>query len=144
MKPSKKSVLIPCLATLLSAAALGQPAQQKAKHEAAPVAGTETGVIGVTVEQMVLVTRGWSIKKQVLGKEVVNDKNEKLGTVEDLIVNPEKSLSYAIVGVGGYLGGGKRDVAIPTNQLKIENDKLVLAGASKDVVRAMPEFRYMK
>jgi sporulation protein YlmC with PRC-barrel domain len=74
----------------------------------------------------------------------VNDKNEKLGTVEDLIVNPEKSLSYAIVGVGGYLGGGKRDVAIPTNQLKIENDKLVLAGASKDVVRAMPEFRYMK
>lgn len=143
MRLGRRSLMVTCLATLLSATALGQQTQQKAKPETPPVAGAAT-IIGVSVTEVAIVAQGWSIKKQLLGKEVVNDKNEKLGKVDDIIVNPEKALSYAIIGVGGFLGIGKRDVAIPINQLKLEGDKFILPGASKEAIRSIPEFRYAK
>ena len=98
--------------------------------------------LGIAVTELSVVTMGWSAKRQILRQTVYNDKNEKVGKVDDIIVAPDKAISYAIVGVGGFLGVGKHDVAIPVNQFKLENKKLVLAGASKDVLKAMPEFQY--
>ena len=71
-----------------------------------------------------------------------NDKDEKVGKVDDIIIAPDKAVSYAIVGAGGFLGVGKHDVAIPVNQFKAMDGKLVLAGASKGALKAMPEFEY--
>jgi sporulation protein YlmC with PRC-barrel domain len=90
------------------------------------------------------VAHGWSAKKHILGKPVYNDKNEKIGVVDDLIVAPDQAVSYAIVGVGGFIGMGKHDVAIPAAQLKENHGKLVLAGASKDALKGMPTFTYAK
>ena len=50
------------------------------------------------------------------GKPVYNDQDERVGEVEDLIVAPDKSLSYAILGVGGFLGLGTYHVAVPVSQ----------------------------
>jgi len=36
----------------------------------------------------------------------------------------------------------KHDVVIPVNQLKIQNKRIVLPGATKEAVKAMPEFKY--
>jgi sporulation protein YlmC with PRC-barrel domain len=108
----------------------------------AQVAGTTT--IGVTPEEGRTVAHGWSAKKHILGKPVYNDKNEKIGVVDDLIVAPDQAVSYAIVGVGGFIGMGKHDVAIPAAQLKENHGKLVLAGASKDALKGMPTFTYAK
>ncbi len=143
MRLSKRSVLVPGLAALLlSVAAIGQ-AQQTARPNA-PIAGTATKIIGVTVDEEVLVSHGWSVKRQILGKHVVNDQNEKLGKIEDLVVNPDKSMSYAIIGVGGFLGMGKHDIAVPVSQLRSEEDRFVLPNATKESVKAMPEFHYAK
>lgn len=79
-----------------------------------------------------------------MGKEVYNDSNEKIGVVEDLIITPDKAVSYAIIGVGGFLGLDRQDVAIPAQQLKIETNKLMLPGATKDAVKALPKFEYAK
>jgi sporulation protein YlmC with PRC-barrel domain len=108
----------------------------------AQVAGSTT--LGVSVEEMKAVVIGWSAKKKILGKSVYNDKNEKIGVVDDLIITPDKSLSYAIIGAGGFLGMGKHDVAIPVGQFKEDKGKIVLAGATKDALKAMPEFKYAK
>ena len=48
----------------------------------------------------------------------------------------------AIVNVGGFLGLAKHDVAIPVSQLKLIDKKLVLPGATKDALKASPEFQY--
>jgi hypothetical protein len=77
-------------------------------------------------------------------QSVYNDKNERVGEVEDIIIAPDKAVSYAIVGAGGFLGLGKHDVAIPVNQFKINDGKFVLAGATKDKRKAMPEFEYAR
>lgn len=122
------------------------PAQPSAQPPGAPVVGRTP--LGVTVTQIEEIVVGWSTKRDLLGKTVVNDKNEKIGKVDDLIISPAKgdtpAASFAIIGVGGFLGIGKQEVAIPTHQLKLQNKQLTLPGATKDAVKAMPPFVYQK
>jgi hypothetical protein len=77
----------------------------------AGVAGSST--IGITTEELKIVAVGWSAKKKILGKAVYNDNKQKIGVVDDLIIAPDRSVTYAIIGVGGFVGVGKHDVAIP-------------------------------
>jgi sporulation protein YlmC with PRC-barrel domain len=108
----------------------------------AQVAGSTT--LGVPASEITTITKGWSAKKQILGKPVYNEQNEKVGEVDDIIVAPDKSISYAIVSVGGFLGLGEHYVAIPFNQFKADDGKYVLRGATKDVLKAIPNFDYAK
>jgi sporulation protein YlmC with PRC-barrel domain len=100
--------------------------------------------LGVTVIELNDIIKGWSARRQILGKDVYNDKNERVGEVEDIIITPERSASYAIVSAGGFLGIGSHDVAIPAEQFKLSNDRLVLPGATKELIRAMPPFEYAR
>ncbi|MGO9993018.1 MAG: PRC-barrel domain-containing protein [Steroidobacteraceae bacterium] len=106
----------------------------------AQVAGST--LIGVASAEMRDVTLGWSAKRQVLGKPVYNDKNERIGKIDDIIIAPDKAVSYAIIGAGGFLGVDRHDVAIPVSQIKLQDGKLVLPGASKQVLEAQPNFEY--
>jgi sporulation protein YlmC with PRC-barrel domain len=109
---------------------------------AAQVAGSTT--IGVPATEITTLTKGWSAKKQILDKPVYNEQNEKVGEVDDIIVAPDKSISYAIVSVGGFLGLGEHYVAIPFTQFKAGDGKYVLRGATKDALKAIPKFDYAK
>jgi sporulation protein YlmC with PRC-barrel domain len=116
-----------------------------AQAPAAPIAGRAP--LGVTVIELETVVLGWSTKNDLMGKTVVNEKNDKIGKIDDLIISPSKAdntpaASFAIIGVGGFLGMGKRDVAIPMEQLKLQNKQLTLPGATKDALKAMPPFVY--
>jgi sporulation protein YlmC with PRC-barrel domain len=129
----------------VSVASAQAPAHSTAQAPAAPVAGRAP--LGVTVIEMEAVVVGWSTKRDLLGKTVVNDKNEKIGKIDDLIISPSKSsttpaASFAIIGVGGFIGIGKHDVAIPMEQLKLQNKQLTLPGATKDALKALPAFVY--
>lgn len=122
-----------------------QPQKKEAQPQAQaqpPVAGVQPVVIGITVNEVVMVAKGWSVKKQILKKPVYNDKNQKIGKVDDLIVAPDKAISYAIIGAGGFLGIDRHDVAIPVNQFKMDKGKIILPGATKDALKAMPKFQY--
>lgn len=104
----------------------------------AQTAGSTT--LGVT--EIKAVADGWSVKKQFIGATVYNEEQKKVGKVEDIIVAPDGTLSYAIIGAGGFVGLGRHDVAVPVGQLKVMDDKMVLPGATKDTVKALPEFKY--
>ena len=106
----------------------------------AQVAGTT--LLGVSVTELQEVAKGWSVKHTILGQPVCNDNKERVGTVDDIIVTPDKAISYAIVNAGGFLGLAKHDVAIPVSQFKLVDKKLVLPGATKDALKASPEFQY--
>jgi sporulation protein YlmC with PRC-barrel domain len=100
--------------------------------------------LGVTVIELDDVIKGFSAQRDLLGQAVYNDKDEKIGKVEDLIITRERFAPYAIVSTGGFLGIGAHDVAIPTGQFRMTGDRLVLAGATKDLIRAMPPFAYAR
>jgi sporulation protein YlmC with PRC-barrel domain len=106
----------------------------------AQVAGST--LIGVSVTEMRDVSKGWSAKRQIQGQPVFNDKDERVGSIDDIIIAPDKAVSYAIINAGGFTGLTKHDVAIPVSQLKLVDNKLVLAGATKEALRASPPFEY--
>jgi sporulation protein YlmC with PRC-barrel domain len=106
----------------------------------APVVGRIP--LGVTVQETLLIAKGYRGSK-LLHADVYNDKNQKIGKVEDLIVSPDGKLSTAIIEVGGFLGLKRHRVAIPVDQLKFEDQKKVmLPGATKEALKALPEFEY--
>jgi sporulation protein YlmC with PRC-barrel domain len=108
----------------------------------AQVAGST--LIGVSVAEMRDVTSGWSAKRQILGQPVFNDKDERVGSIDDIIIAPDKAVSYAIINAGGFTGLTKHDVAIPVSQLKLADNKLVLAGATKEALMADPPYEHAR
>jgi len=107
----------------------------------APIAGKAT--LGVTVTEAQVVATGWRASKMI-HSDVYNEKNEKIGRVDDLIVAPNGSLSVAIIDVGGFLGVAAHRVAIPVQQFKQIAPKAILVGANKDALKKLPEFEYVK
>ena len=90
------------------------------------------------------VTKGWSVKSTILGQPVYNEQDERVGSVDDIIVTPDKAVSYAIINAGGFLGLTKHNVAIPVSQFKLVDNKFVLPGATKDALKASPEFQFAR
>jgi sporulation protein YlmC with PRC-barrel domain len=133
MKPAHTLFLVPMLASLCVTA----PAIVRAQ-----VAGST--VLGVNVAELRDVAAGWSAKRSILGQSVYNDKNERVGSIDDIVVAPDKAISYAILNAGGFLGLTKHDVAVPVSQFKLVDQKLVLAGATKDALKATPPFEYAR
>jgi sporulation protein YlmC with PRC-barrel domain len=108
----------------------------------AQVAGST--LLAVSVTEAREVADGWSAKRQILGHAVFNDNNEKIGAVDDIIIAPDKSVTYAIIGAGGFLGVARHNVAVRVSQLKVDGDKLVLPGATKQALKDAPEFEYAR
>ena len=108
------------------------------------VAQTAGSTVSVSTTELREIAMGWSAKKQILGEGVYNNIGEKIGDINDLIVTPDKAVSYAIVGVGGFLGVGEHEIAVPVGQLKQQEGKIVLPGATKDALKAAPKFEYAK
>lgn len=106
----------------------------------AQVAGST--IVGTSVVEAKRAAMGWSVKKGILGKTVYNDSGAKVGKVDDLIIAPDRAVSYLIIGAGGFIGVGRHDVAIPVTQVKDIGGKLVIPGATKAIVEAMPRFEY--
>jgi sporulation protein YlmC with PRC-barrel domain len=113
-----------------------------AQYVGAQTAGSTR--LGVAVEELKVVAVGWSVKKQILGKTVYNENNQKVGRIDDLIVAPDSAVSFAIIGAGGFVGVGRHDVAIPVQQIKTQDNKFILPGATKEAIKALPKFEYAK
>jgi sporulation protein YlmC with PRC-barrel domain len=112
-----------------------------AESPPAPIAGKAT--LGMTVAEAELIASGWRASK-LIHSEVRNDKGEKIGRIDDIIVAPDGTLSMAVLDVGGFLGLGGHRVAIPVHELVFSQNaaKILLPGGSKDALKALPEFNY--
>jgi hypothetical protein len=71
--------------------------------------------------------------------------NAKIGEVRDVLLSSDGKVTALIVGVGGFLGIGEKDVAVPFNAIKHEtrDGKVYLTmDATKDELKAAPGLRY--
>jgi sporulation protein YlmC with PRC-barrel domain len=107
----------------------------------AQVAGGTT-TVGVNVTESTQLALGWSVKNTLMGKMIYNEAGDKVGKVEDLIISPDRKVTYVIVGAGGFIGIGRHDVAVAVGQIQDNAGKLIMAGATKDMIKAMPVFTY--
>jgi len=106
---------------------------------AAPATDSATTTVGNTQ-----VPANAVLASQFMGQAVYTAANENIGEINDLIMNKELDNIVAIVGVGGFLGIGEKDVAIPIGDIsavKDENNALRLTiSASKEQLEALPVF----
>ena len=81
---------------------------------------------------------------KILGSQVVNEQGETVGTIDDLIIGRTDHSLYAVLSVGGFLGIANRLVAVRYQDLKVkrDNSSFVLPGATKDELKALPEYKY--
>jgi ribosomal 30S subunit maturation factor RimM len=79
---------------------------------------------------------------KIVGLSVVNEANETVGSVDDLIVTPNEKALHAVLSVGGFLGLGAKYVVVPFGSLHMQDKKIVWPGATKDTLKALPEFKY--
>ena len=129
--------------TLAGLAVAQQDSQQAAGQEAPvpPVAGSIA--LGTTVEETRAIAVGYRASK-LIGASVYNDKNQKIGRIGDLVVKPDGKVSLAVVDVGGFLGLGRHQVAIPVEQFSAVKPKIVLPGATKEALKHLPQFQFAK
>ena len=120
------------VSALAAFAALAAPALVDAQ-------GTTQTITTVDVKSLATGYRS----SKVVGSDVVNEKRETIGKVDDLLISRDQHL-YAVISVGGFLGIGSKLVAVPYSELAPTNDNngFVLAGATKDSLKALPEYKY--
>ncbi len=84
------------------------------------------------------------LASQFMGQTVWSASNENVGEINDLVLNKDLDTIVAVVGVGGFLGLGEKDVAIPIDKITASKDadnKLTLKiAATKQELEAAPAF----
>lgn len=64
------------------------------------------------------MTEGVWRSSKVVGLNVYNDNNEKLGAINDLILGKDGKVANVVIGVGGFLGMGEHNISVSFDQLK--------------------------
>jgi sporulation protein YlmC with PRC-barrel domain len=86
-----------------------------------------------------LSTDHW-LASDIYKADVYDPSEHKIGKVTDLIIDSNGNVSGAIIGVGGFLGAGQKDVVIPFKELKASTregkDWLVLNRTNDELKRA--------
>lgn len=80
-------------------------------------------------------------------KQSVYDPNDKkIGEVKDVLVDKSGKVTSLIIGVGGFLGAGEKDVAVPFDSVRVTNKNnskwYLVMNATKDELKGAPGFRY--
>jgi hypothetical protein len=84
---------------------------------------------------------------KIVGSSVYNDHDQKVGSIDDLVIGNDKTLN-AVLSVGGFLGMGTKMVEVPFDKLQFGNEKassdnrVVLPGVTKDSLNEMPDYHY--
>ena len=82
--------------------------------------------------------------KALLTESVKNAANETIGDINDVLISGDGKVAAVIVGVGGFLGMGEKNVALPYDQLvfakDIGDDLVVTTSATKESLETAPEY----
>lgn len=85
--------------------------------------------------------------KDYYKQDVYNPQQSKIGSVDDVLIDKSGKVTALVVGVGGFVGAGEKDVIVPFTAVKNEkkNDKWYLTlDESKDSLKSAPGFKYNK
>ena len=84
-----------------------------------------------------------------IGQSVYNGNNESIGKVTDLIMQKQGGIVAAVVGVGGFLGIGQKNVAVPISSVTVAQNSQdgtvkLTTSESLDTLKAAPEFKTLE
>ena len=105
-----------------------------------------TGAYGATTTMSAAPGDSWTVTNYYK-QSVYDPKESKIGDVDDVLLDKAGKVTGLVIGVGGFLGAGEKDVIVPFTAVKTEkkNDKWWLTlDQSKDDLKNAPGFKYDK
>jgi sporulation protein YlmC with PRC-barrel domain len=85
-----------------------------------------------------------------IGKSVYNAEDKSIGEVNDLIMEENGGIVAAVIGVGGFLGIGEKDVAVPMDKLTMtrdaenNNEVRLTTTETAEALQSAPEFKTLE
>ncbi len=126
----KKILACASVVALMSIPAIGQDNAQKTEPAA---------------QEMTKVKNSGQLPvNDLINKSVKNSANETVGDINDVRISNNGEVAAVIIGVGGFLGIGEKDVAVSFDQLSFKTDEdgglVVTANVTKESLQAAPEW----
>jgi hypothetical protein len=132
MTTLQRSATAAAIAVLLLAPGLAQAQSQQSGD------GPKPGFIAEQSKEQ------WLASRNLIGMKVVGPSNEAIGSITDLLVDRNGVILAAVVGVGGFLHIGEKNVAVPFKSLEMtrtgETEKITMR-FTKDELQQAPEFK---
>jgi len=145
----KRTMTAAALAVALATPAFAQqtapmtPAQQGAQGSAMNAGSHQAGFLQ---KQQANQWRG----SKLIGASVYGPDNTSIGEINDVLISDTGSIGAVVVGVGGLLGVGEKDVALPFDALNIKPNQSasgidqITVSYTKDQLKNAPQFAYNK
>lgn len=137
------------LALLLVAAPASLSAQtnqpsEPAVTEATPQAETEAPAKPVQ-GQITTQSKNTVLASNLLGAQVQSPNEDTIGSINDVIVTTDGAVEGVVIGVGGFLGIGEKDVAVELAAISMETTETgqatFILNATKKDLEAAPAFK---
>jgi sporulation protein YlmC with PRC-barrel domain len=147
----KQALTATAFAALMLSSALAQSSPPTTAPGATkPIVAPTTMAPPSPASEMFLLQQSsseWRASK-LLGVNVIGPDNVKIGDIDDLVIEHSGTVRAVVIGVGGFLGVGEKDVAIPLKSLLItqspNGDKIekVSVTITKDQLKNAPGFKW--
>jgi hypothetical protein len=130
------------VATSLTALLVGAAAAQETPP-AAPMTGAASNIGFIAAQE-----EGETLASSLIGSPVLNSENQSLGDINDAILDADGRLKAVVVGVGGFLGIGERDVAVPWQAVDVDHeddgDLALSLAVSREQLEGAPAFESLE
>jgi sporulation protein YlmC with PRC-barrel domain len=130
-----KHLLLAAFLACGAATASAQPQQATSP----PASGTTTSLPGRDTPALTMS----GDTRKLIGRSVQNAQNDTIGEIKSVYIGPDGKVDSLIVGVGGILGMGEREVRLAWSDLRVsDNSEKVVLNITKDELKAKPEYKY--
>ena len=144
MASTKTALRLALVATTLSAGMLTSAFAQSTAPTTPPVVQAPTPPMQTETFYSGTIQATGFRASEAMDVSVTNLQKEKIGEIKDLLIDSEGRVVAAIIGVGGFLGMGERDVAVTYRAVKLSRDKdgkaLLVLDVTKEALKLAPAF----
>jgi len=111
-----------------------------------PIANQSASAEGTPVDgQITIQSEGTYLGTDLMGTSVYTANDESIGDVNDVIISTEGKIDGIVVGVGGFLGIGEKNVAIELDKIQMhdqgDNTVKLIVASTKDELEKAPSFK---
>ena len=106
---------------------------------AVPAVAAPSATLQTSIPQSAVTVTDW------YKQDVYDPSNSKIGKIDDVLVSDSGQVNALVVGVGGFLGAGEKDVAVPFSAVKWtskDNKNYLTMAATKDDLKAAQGLKY--
>ena len=141
----RKLLATTAVAALISTGAVAQTTAPTTTQPGATVQDPAVQTPAAGESQMVTQAEG-NLASNIIGETVYNstaDDADSIGEVNDIVIGADGNIEALVIGVGGFLGIGEKDVAIEydlAEWVERDNDRWIVVPTTTDALKAQPEF----